>query len=77
MDNQEMEAFVVNSVKIKLIKKLDSLLEKEGRVNARELFLVPIFTIKDMAQRVETFAPEMKTLFFKELMETVSSSQAI
>jgi hypothetical protein len=64
---KEVEAWVVNSVKVNLIKKLDNLLEKEGRINSRQLFLVPIFTIAEMVERVEHNAPEMKTCFFKEL----------
>lgn len=68
---KEVEAFVVNSIKVKMIKKLDSLLEVEGRVNARKLFLVPIFTVKEMTQKVEKEAPEIKTLFYKELFEVM------
>lgn len=68
---REIEAWVVNTVKIKMIKKLDNMLEKEGRNNARKLFLVPIFTIPELVQRIETQAPEIKTFFYRELMETV------
>ena len=59
---------MVNSLKVKMVKKLDSMLETEGRLNARKLFLVPIFTVAEMAKRVEEQAPEIKTFFYKELI---------
>lgn len=68
---QEVETWVVNSVKVKMIKKMDSLLETEGKINARKLFLVPIFDIPSMTKRVEEQAPELKTLFYKELVATL------
>lgn len=68
---REVEAWVVNSVKVNMIKKLDNLLEKEGQINSRQLFLVPLFTIPELIKRVEENAPEMKTLFYKELNETM------
>ncbi|MCL4338919.1 hypothetical protein M1271_04480 [Patescibacteria group bacterium] len=70
----EMESWVVNSVKVKMIKKLDLLLEDEGRSNARKLFLVPIFTINSMVKRVEDNAPELKTLFYKELVQVIKEA---
>jgi len=69
---KEAEAWVVNSIKARMIIKLDGLLEKEGRDNIRKLFLVPIFSISELSKRVETQAPEIKTLFYRELMETVA-----
>ncbi len=70
----EVESWVVNSVKVKMIKKLDTLLEDEGRANARKLFLVPIFTINSMVERVEDSAPELKTLFYKELAQVIKEA---
>ena len=69
---KEVESWVVNTLKVKMIKKLDNLLEKEGKVNARKLFLVPLFTIDELSKRVEEQAPEMKTFFFRELINTVA-----
>lgn len=68
---REVESWVVNTVKVKMIKKLDNLLEIEGKVNARKLFLVPIFDIQQLVKRVEEQAPEIKTFFFRELSATV------
>jgi len=68
---REIETWVVNSVKVKMINKLDKLCETEGKINARKLFLVPIFNISDMAKRVEKQAPELKTLFYRELAITL------
>lgn len=68
---KEMEAWVVNTVKVKMIKELDNLLEDKGRNNARKLFLVPIFTISELTKRVENQAPEIKTLFYRELMNVI------
>ncbi len=69
--DREVEVWVVNSVKVSIIKKLDSLLESEGKLNARKLFLTPEFTISGLKKRVEEQAPEMKTLFFRELFAAV------
>lgn len=68
---REMEAWVVNTLKVKMIRKLDRLLLKEGKINSRKLFLVPIFSITDLFKRIETQAPEIKTMFFKELAQTM------
>ena len=72
---QEVEAYVVNSVKVNLIKKCDALLEKEGRLNLRKLFLVPVFTISELTRRIEETAPEMKTFFYKELIAMVKETE--
>jgi hypothetical protein len=66
--DREVEVWVVNSVKVAMIKRLDLLLEGEGRLNARKLFLTPEFTISGLKKRVEEQAPEIKTLFFRELV---------
>lgn len=71
---QEVETWVVNSVKVKMIKKMDTLVETEGKMNARKLFLVPIFNISDMKKRVEEQAPELKTIFYKELTEIINEA---
>ncbi|MBI3380267.1 hypothetical protein HY029_05945 [Candidatus Gottesmanbacteria bacterium] len=72
---REVETWIVNSVKVKMIKKMDTLLETEGKINTRKLFLVPIFNISDMKKRVEEQAPELKTLFYKELLSTLSEAE--
>lgn len=72
---REVETWVVNSVKVKMIKKMDTLLETEGKVNVRKLFLVPIFEISQMAKRVDEQAPEIKTMFYKELLSTLSEAE--
>lgn len=72
---REIETWIVNSVKVKMIKKMDELLETEGKVNARKLFLVPIFNIEEMAKRVQSQAPEIKTMFYKELSITLSEAE--
>lgn len=72
---REIETWIVNSVKVKMIKKMDNLLETEGKVNARKLFLVPIFNIEELAKRVQEQAPELKTLFYKELTVTISEAE--
>ena len=68
----DFEAWVVNTVKVKMLIKLEGLLEDQGKDNARRLFLVPIFTIDEMVKRVKESAPEMKTFFFKELTKTLN-----
>lgn len=72
---REVETWIVNSVKVKMIKKMDNLLETEGKVNARKLFLVPIFNIEEMAKRVQEQAPEMKTMFYKELSRIMGEAE--
>ena len=67
--DKDTEAWVVNSLKVKMIARLDNLLEKEGRENARRLFLVPVFSVSEMSKRIEEEAPEMKTFFYKTLSE--------
>lgn len=64
---QEIETWIVNSVKVKMIKKMDNLLETEGKVNARKLFLAPVYDIPTLTKRVSEQAPELKTMFYKEL----------
>ncbi len=68
---REIETWIVNSVKVKMIKKMDNLLETDGKVNVRKLFLVPIFDIPGMTKRVDEQAPELKTLFYKELSKSI------
>ena len=74
-ERKDLEAWVVNKVKVEMIRKLDNLLSSEGRSTTRKLFLVPIFQIKELTDRVEELAPEMKTLYFKELIETVAEAE--
>lgn len=64
---QDVESWIVNSVKLKLIKKFEELMEAEGKTNLRQLFLVPIFTISELSNRVKENAPELLTVFYKEL----------
>ena len=72
-DRKDLETWVVNSLKVKMLTKFDQYLEHEGRINLRKLFLVPIFTIIEMEKRVKDTAPEMKTVFFKELSNIIES----
>lgn len=72
---REVETWIVNSVKVKMIKKMDNLLETDGKVNARKLFLVPIFNIEEMAKRVQSKAPEIKTMFYKELSKLIEEAE--
>lgn len=72
---KEIESWIVNSVKVKMIRKLDNILEEEGRANARKLFLVPVFSISEIVKIVKTTAPEMTTFFYKELIATVDEAE--
>lgn len=72
---KDIESWIVNSVKVKMIRKLDNILEPEGRINARKLFLSPVFSISEIVKRVETTAPEMTTFFYKELISTVDEAE--
>ena len=70
------EAWVVNTTKVKLLEKYAHMLEKEGQDNLRKLFLVPLFEIKEFIQRIEESAPELKTLFYRELTDTLSNLES-
>lgn len=72
---KEIEEWVVNSLKVKMIKKLDNLLEEEGKQNARKVFLVPIFSLERLIKHVNESAPEMKTYFYKELSQLIEEVQ--
>lgn len=63
----DYEAWIVNTLKVRLLSKLENLLESEGRDNARRLLLVPVFTISELVNRVREIAPELTTLFYLEL----------
>lgn len=71
----EVESWVVNSVKIKMIKKLDNILDTDGKSNARKLFLTPIFSVSEMMDKVSEEAPEIKTYFFRELALTIEEAE--
>ena len=64
---RDLESFIVNTVKIKLIKRIEEILETEGKSNLRQLLLVPVFSISELSQRIASNAPELSTLFYKEL----------
>jgi hypothetical protein len=72
-----IEAWVVNSVKLNMIVKMDKMLERQGRENLRKLFLVPIFSISEIEKRVKEHAPELKTIFYKELSKTITHIENI
>ena len=72
---REIETWVVNSVKVKMIGKMDKLCESEGKINVRRLFLVPIFDIPTFSKRISDLAPELKTMFYKELSGTISEAE--
>jgi len=65
---RDMESYVVNSLKVKIIKNLDNILEFEGKRNLRRLFLSPVFTVNELTKRVKDIAPEMMTYYFRELI---------
>ena len=71
---KDVESWVVNTVKIKLIKKFEQILEMEGKSNLRELFLVPVFTIKELTLRVTENAPELLTVYYKELFSALDEA---
>lgn len=71
----EVESYVVNQVKVNLLKMCDSMLDGKGKQNLRELLLVPIFSIPEMTKRVKERAPEMHTLFFHELVRAVDETE--
>jgi hypothetical protein len=72
---REVESWVVNTLKVRIIKNLDGKFETEGRLNLRRLFLVPIFDIRELTKKVEEEAPEMKTYYFKELFDVLASAE--
>ena len=69
---RELEALVVNNVKIKMLKMLEGFLEKDGQNNLREVCPVPVFEVEEIIKRVEATAPELRTIFYKELMTVLS-----
>lgn len=75
--DKDLEAWVVNTLKVKMISKLDNLLEREGRENARRLLLVPIFSISEMSKRIKEQAPEMKTFYYRELMDILEKASSL
>ncbi|OGG02946.1 hypothetical protein A2W14_02090 [Candidatus Gottesmanbacteria bacterium RBG_16_37_8] len=64
---RDLESFIVNTVKIKLIKRFEEILENDGRSNLRQLLLVPVFSISELGKRITDNAPELTTLYYKEL----------
>lgn len=72
-----VEEWVVNSVKVKMIRKLDVLVDTAGKINSRKLFLVPLFTIDQLCNRVDGVAPELRTLFYKELSGVVLEAKRL
>jgi hypothetical protein len=71
----DVEGWVVNSVKLNMISKMDYMLEGEGKINLRRLFLVPLFRISELEKRVNEQAPEIKTIFYKELSKVVEKAE--
>jgi hypothetical protein len=71
----DIEAWVVNSVKINMISKMDRQLEGEGKTNLKRLFLVPLFNISELEKRVKEQAPEIATIFYRELMDVVEKAE--
>lgn len=69
-----VEEWVVNSVKLSLVKRLDAYLDNNGRDNLRKLFLVPIFSIQELSAHIQETAPEMKTFYYKELMKRIEEA---
>lgn len=71
----DVESWVVNTLKLKMIRKFEEILELEGKSNLRKLLIVPVFTLKELTERIESNAPELKTLFFKELFVTLDEAE--
>lgn len=71
---REVESWIVNSVKIKLIKKFEAILEVDGKSNLRKLLLVPVFTIPELSERIKTYAPELMTMYYKELFTVIDDA---
>lgn len=74
MRNGDVEAWVVNTLKIRMIVQLDDLLVGDGKKNARTLLLVPVFTIAALVARVREYAPEMQVFLFRELGKTIEEA---
>lgn len=70
------EAWVVNTTKVKLLEKYAHLMEQEGKDNLRKLLLVPLVEIKEFVQRIEESAPELRTLFYRELTDALSNLES-
>jgi len=71
---KDIESWIVNTVKIKLIRKFEEILETPGKSNLRTLLLVPMFTIAELNQRVREYAPELMTVYFKELFSALDDA---
>lgn len=72
---EELESWVVNSVKLSMICKMEEMLEPVGKKNLRDLFLVPVFNISELIARVKTQAPELSTIFYRELMDKMAEAE--
>ena len=68
---KDIESWVVNTVKIKLIRKFEEILEIDGKSNLRKLFLVPVFSIVELTDRIKNNAPELLTVYYKELFASL------
>lgn len=71
----EIESWIVNNLKVKILRKFESYFDQEGVKNLKELLLVPLFTVSDLSERVKTLAPELKTLYFKELVSAFEEAE--
>lgn len=71
----EIESWIVNNLKVKILRKFESYFDQEGVKNLKELLLVPLFTVSDLSERVKTLAPELKTLYFKELVSVFEEAE--
>ena len=68
---RDIESWVVNTVKIRILKKFEGFLEAEGMKNLRNLLLSPVFSLKELSGRIKEQAPEITTLYFKELFKAM------
>ena len=71
---RDIESWIVNTVKIKLIRKFEEILETPGKSNLRQLLIVPIFTISELTSRVASNAPELLTVYYKELFAALDEA---
>lgn len=72
----DIEIWIVNTIKVRMVTKLEKYLEFQGRENLRKLFLVPVFSLGELIKRVEERGPEIKTLFYKELDEVITQAES-
>ena len=72
---EEVEVLMVNMLKLRMIRKLETHLTREGQDKVWNVFLVPIYSLRDLTEYIEIRAPELKTIYYKELHKVVSETE--